>query len=97
MREIGGFALKVGVVIGVAGLAVLLLAKHLWGAESEQLQRTYLLTTLIPLGLNALRHALADSSKEGTLDRRLRWLAAAAVPVYLLTMYVPFAARASLN
>ena len=92
VHEIGVFALRAGVVIGLAGLVVLLLAKQVWLVDDGRTQRTYLLTTLILLGLDALLRVLADSSKEATQDRHLRWMTAAAVPVLLLAMYVPLAA-----
>ena len=93
VREIGVFALRTGAVIGAAGLVVALLAKHVWGADGEGAQRTYLLTTLVLLGLDALLRVLADSVRASSQDRHLRLLAAVAVPVYLLAMYVPWAAE----
>jgi magnesium-transporting ATPase (P-type) len=93
LREVGGFTLETGCVIGVAGLAVLLLARHVWRIDGEQTQRTCLLTALVLLGLDTLLRVLADDPHGATFDRALRWLAAAAVPVYLLAMYVPLAAK----
>src|SRR5207302_1917257 len=81
--------LRSGIVLGVAGLVVLLLAVHVWRVDDGQTQRTYLLTTLVLLGLDVLLRVLADSSKDASLDQSLHWLVAAAVPVYLLAMYVP--------
>ncbi len=113
LREVGEFALRSGLVIGIAGLVVLLLAHHVWGgylvaglgqvsqghaAEgvlevSARTERTYLLTTLVLLGLDVLLRVLRDNGQEATFDRRLRWLAVAMVPVYLLALYVPPAAN----
>jgi cation-transporting ATPase E len=130
VREVGLFALRSGVVIGAAGLIVMLLSRR-WvephpryapaGAagsvgmlaspatagpfqaaaalraekrlQQVRTQRTLLLTTLVLLGLATLLRALTDG-EAGMLrgDRHLRWLAAAAVPVYLLALYVPLAA-----
>jgi magnesium-transporting ATPase (P-type) len=92
LREIGDFVLRTGAVIGLAGLAVMLLNRHVWRDSGETLQRTCLLTTLILLGLDTLLRALADGGTAATLDRRLRWVPAGALPIYLAAMYVPAAA-----
>jgi cation-transporting ATPase E len=91
LREVGEFVLRTGLVIGIAGLAVLVLAKHVWHVDDAKTQRTYLLTTLVLLGADTLLRALRDTGIEATFDRRLRWLAMAAVPAYLLALYVPLA------
>jgi cation-transporting ATPase E len=93
LREVGWFAVRTGVVFALAGLTVLALAKHAW-AYDEKAQRTLLLSVLILLGITALLRALTDGESQQLVgDRRLRWLAAAAVPVYLIAMYWPFARR----
>jgi cation-transporting ATPase E len=92
LRVVGEFALRSGLVIGAAGIAVLLLAKYAWQIDDARTQRTYLLTALVLLGIDVLLRALADDAHEATFDRRLRWLAAAAVPAYLIALYVPVAA-----
>jgi cation-transporting ATPase E len=81
LREVGWFAVSTGLVMGVAGLVVWLIAERGLG-EGERAQRTLLLSTLILMGLgNVLRLA------EG--DRWLRWWVVAALPVYAAVMYVP--------
>ena len=86
--EVGEFALRSGLVIGFAGLAVLLLAKHVWHVDDAKTQRTYLLTTLVLLGLDTLLRVLRADGEAATLDRRLRLWVAAAVPLYAVAMYV---------
>lgn len=93
LREVGWFAVRTGVVFALAGLAVLLLAVHVW-QEDVKTQRTLLLTLLILLGITALLRALTDGEPRPLVgDTKFRWLAVAAVPVYLLMMYWPAAAR----
>jgi cation-transporting ATPase E len=91
LSEVGWFALRSGVIFGLAGLVTLLLSVHVFG-DDRQAQRTLLLSVLIFLGITALLRALADR-EEAPLrgDRRVRWLALAAVPVYLAAMFVPIA------
>ncbi len=98
VREVGWFALRTGIVMGLAGLTVLLLAQHLWprvvrGDLHEKLHRTLLLSTLILLGVTALLRVLTDGEERPLVgDTRFRWLAIGAVPVYLLAMYWPLPA-----
>src|SRR5262249_18413877 len=96
VREVGWFALRTGLVIGVAGLTILLIAAAYWpGPDSEhvKMQRTLLLSTLILLGVTALLRVLTDGETQPLVgDTKFRWLAIAAVPVYLTAMYWPLAA-----
>jgi cation-transporting ATPase E len=81
LREVGVFAVSTGLMMGVAALAVWLVAALVL-EEDRVGQRTLLLSTLIVLGLgNLLRVA------EG--DRRLRWWVVAALAVYALVIYIP--------
>jgi cation-transporting ATPase E len=81
LREVGGFAVSTGLVMGVAVLAVWLVAVFVL-KEDQVGQRTLLLSTLVLLGLgNLLRVA------EG--DRRFRWWVVAALVVYAAVLYVP--------
>jgi cation-transporting ATPase E len=97
LREVGGFALRTGLIFGLAGLTIMALAPLLWNYEppmQKQLQRTLLLSVLILLGITALLRALRDGEARAlTGDTRLRWLAAGVVPIYLLVMYLPLAAE----
>jgi cation-transporting ATPase E len=89
VREVGGFALRVGLLIGVAGLTVFWFSARRWD-DDTQTQRTMLLATLIPLGLVALLRALAD--EEGSVrsgERPVLTAAALALPAFLVVMYVP--------
>jgi hypothetical protein len=92
LREIARFVLPTGVILGIAGLVMLLLSIHQYA--DEKTERTLLLSTLVLLGLGnilrVLRHGEAGSLRG---DTRFRWLAAAALPVYLLMMYLPPTAR----
>src|SRR5262249_13092360 len=93
LREVGWFAIRTGVVFALAGLAILLLSVHVW-PEDVRTQRTLLLSVLILLGITALLRALTDGEPQPLLgDTKLRWLAVAAVPVYLMMMYLPWPAR----
>ena len=88
LREVGSFALRTGVVIGLAGLLLLWLSNRIWH-DSEDTQRTLLLSLLVLLGLTTLLRTLTDGeSRPLAGDRRYRWLAAAALLVYLAVMYV---------
>jgi cation-transporting ATPase E len=92
LREVGWFAVRTGVVFALAGLAILVLAGEACECDRRG-QRTMLLSVLILLGITALLRALSDGDGQVLVgDRRLRWLAATSVPVYLLAMYVPLSA-----
>jgi cation-transporting ATPase E len=88
LAEVGEFAIRTGVVIGVAGLVMMLLTKRLWHGDEKTIH-TMLLTTLVLLGVTTLLRALVSGEK-GMLpgDWPLRWLAAAALLVYLAALYV---------
>jgi cation-transporting ATPase E len=93
LREVGGFAVRSGVVFALAGLTILLLGVHVWG-HGEKVQVTQLLSVLILLGIVALLRALVDGEAQPLKgDTRFRLLAAAALPAYLLAMYWDFSAR----
>jgi cation-transporting ATPase E len=90
--EVGWFALRTGVVFALAGLTILLLSVHVW-KDDEPTQRTMLLSLLILLGITALLRALTDAEPQPLVgDTKFRWLAVAAIPAYLLMMYLPPAA-----
>jgi cation-transporting ATPase E len=93
LREVGWFAVRTGVVFGLAGLTIMALAPLFWALDQssrEKLQRTLLLSVLVLLGITALLRSLRDGERQPLAgDRRLRWLAAGAVPAYLLAMYLP--------
>jgi cation-transporting ATPase E len=93
LREVGWFAVRTGVLFGLGGFVVLLVAVHVLG-EDVKTQKTLLLSVLILLGITALLRALRDGEDQPLKgDTRFRWIAVAAVPGYLLSMYVPLAAR----
>jgi hypothetical protein len=70
-------------------LATLLISIHGFG-DDVATQRTLLLSVLVFLGITALLRTLTDGEPQPLRgDVRLRWLAALAVPAYLLAMYVP--------
>jgi cation-transporting ATPase E len=92
LREVGWFAVRTGVVIGVAGLLLMLVASRVWH-ENDQGVRTLLLSALVLLGLTTLLRSLTHGETHALPgDRVFRRLAAAAVPVYLAAMYLPPAA-----
>lgn len=91
LREVGWFALRTGVIFGLAGLAILLIAGARHGPEEETWRRTMLLSVLILLGITALWRALGDGEPEILRgDKSFRLLAALAIPAYMLAMYMPF-------
>ncbi len=53
LREVGAFALRTGIVIGLAGLLLLWLSDRVWH-DDDPTQRTLLLSLLILLGLTTL-------------------------------------------
>ena len=89
VAEVGWFAVRTGVVTGLAGLALMLLSKWVWQDDTPT-QRTMLLGGLVLLGYANLWRALRDG-EEGppTGDRLLRWLPVAGLAVYLLVTLVP--------
>jgi cation-transporting ATPase E len=114
LREVGSFVLRTGLVIGSAGVLLLVWARTTWdegeviermapvsalvplfakdrvplSLKGEDLHRTLLLSALVLLGITALLRALTDGEEKPLVgDRRFRWLAVAALPVYLLVMY----------
>jgi cation-transporting P-type ATPase E len=87
LREIGSFALRTGLVIGLGGLLLLWLSQRIW-PDNDDLARTLLLSLLVLLGLTTLLRALADGEASlSPSDRRFRWLTAAALLVYVVVMY----------
>ncbi len=90
LRDVGGFALRSGVVFALAGFVVLAFAKHIWMYD-ERTQRTLLLTVLIMLGITAIFRILDDGARAG--DARLRLIALAGIPFYALMMYWPMSSR----
>jgi magnesium-transporting ATPase (P-type) len=92
LREVGWFVLPTGCVLGMAGLAMLLLARR-WYAD-ERCERTLLLSALVLLGLGNLWRALTHGEPARLSgDDRFRWLTTAACPIYLASMYVPLTAN----
>jgi cation-transporting ATPase E len=100
LREVGSFVLRTGLVIGVAGVGMMLLARRgheaeaalqvLDPAQAVKEMRTLLLSALVLLGVATLLRALTDGEvRRPAGDNHLRLLALAAVPAYLTAMYVP--------
>jgi cation-transporting ATPase E len=90
VRAVGAFALRTGLVTGLAALGLMLLSARAWGDE-ERMQRTLVLTVLVLLGWVTLWRALADGDTDGG-SHLLGWLPLAGLPVYLAALYVPAAA-----
>ncbi|HEY7326348.1 MAG TPA: HAD-IC family P-type ATPase [Gemmataceae bacterium] len=87
LREVGSFALRTGLVIGLAGLLVLWLSNRVWQYD-EETKRTLLLSLLVLLGLNTLLRALSDGKERGRPRvSAVDWWAAVAMPMYLVVMY----------
>jgi len=93
LRDVGGFALRTGVIFAISGVLLLVLSKHVW-ADDVPTQRTLLLTTLVLLGVTVLQRVLTGGRDRAVAaDRRLSRLALVAIPAYLIAMYWPFSAR----
>jgi cation-transporting ATPase E len=90
--EVGWFAVRTGLVIGVAGLLLLLVAARVW-QEDVAGQRTLLLSALVLLGLTTLLRALTHGETSRLRgDRPFYGYAAMAILAYLAAMYLPLAA-----
>jgi cation-transporting ATPase E len=90
LREVGSFALRTGVLFGLAGVAILALAVHL-RPEDKDWQHTMLLSVLVLLGITALWRALTDGEPVRLHgDPRFRLLGALAIPVYATAVYLPW-------
>jgi cation-transporting ATPase E len=81
LREVGLFVLISGLIMALAGALVWLISASGYG-DDAQTQRTMLLSTLVLMGLG---NVLIIAER----DRRLWLWVAAALPVYLLIMYLP--------
>ncbi|MFO0964920.1 MAG: cation-translocating P-type ATPase [Gemmataceae bacterium] len=95
LREVGSFALRTGVLFGLGGVAIQLIAHQLaegTGPAHRSYERTMLLSTLVLLGVTALWRALVDGEPAGTRPDRYWLLGLAAIPLYLPAMYLPPAA-----
>ncbi len=89
LHDVGWFALRTGILFGVAGLLVLWLSVHIWG-ESLETQRTLLVSGLILLGLTAVIRVLNDGeSQPRVAGVKYFLLAAVCVSIYLAVMYWP--------
>jgi magnesium-transporting ATPase (P-type) len=83
LRDVARFVLPTGLVIGLAGLFVVWLGGRWY---DEQTARTLLFSMLIVSGAGTLLRVLH-------MDRRLRWLPAVLLLIYLPAMYVPVLAE----
>jgi magnesium-transporting ATPase (P-type) len=88
LRDIGGFALATGLIVGLAGLVIYLVSALALG-DSVKTQKTLLLSTLILLGLANLLRVMAHDEPRSWGNRWAWWWALLAVPVYALVMYLP--------
>jgi cation-transporting ATPase E len=88
LRDVGWFALRTGVVIGLTGLGLYWQAGRRYDNDT-QTQRTMLLTLLVLFGLLTLLRALRDGMWGGQPgDRAVRLFAAAAGVVYVCVLYM---------
>jgi len=93
LREVGSFALRTGILFGIAGIVIQFLAQDLHPGE-EPTQRAMLLSTLVLLGISALWRALDDGEPAHMpRDWTFRMLGLLAIPLFLFAMYTPFAAE----
>jgi cation-transporting ATPase E len=88
LGDVGSFAIRTGVVIGVVGLGLYWQASRRYPYDT-QTQRTMLLTLLVLLGLLTLLRVLRGGAWGGQPgDRSLRFFAATAGVVYLCVLYI---------
>ncbi|MBM3981742.1 MAG: HAD-IC family P-type ATPase [Planctomycetes bacterium] len=73
LEEVGGFALRTGLLFALAGLTLLALSKHVWH-DDEKTQRTMLLTMLIFLGMTVLWRVIGGDGMQLNVDHKLRRL-----------------------
>jgi hypothetical protein len=89
LREVGWFALRIGLAIEVAGLATLLLAIRAWHDTLEP-QRTLLLSVLVVPGAVTVLRALAEDEGPRPVGwNRPHLLVAVVLSLYLGAMYWP--------
>jgi cation-transporting ATPase E len=87
LREVGSFALRTGIIIGAAALALHWYAARIRG-DGLVMQRTLVLTELVLLGLTSVLRVLTDGeSKRLRGDWRFYLLAGAALLFYLGVLY----------
>lgn len=87
LREVGFFALRTGIVIGLAGLLLLWLSNRRWH-DDEATQRTLLLSLLVLLGLTTLLRARNDGETQRlSFTGAVGWWVAVALVLYLAVMY----------
>jgi cation-transporting ATPase E len=84
LREVGSFALRTGLIIGLASLLLSWLSNRVWHDDVET-QRTLALSLLVLLGLNTLGRALSDGDLRGRY--LVGWWAAVALLLYPAVMY----------
>jgi magnesium-transporting ATPase (P-type) len=91
LREVGSFALRTGLAMGAAGLAVLAISA--WGrGDDVAMQRTLLLAVLILLGLHALFRAHREGGfSERRQDRLIFGLMALGAGAWVAALFWPLA------
>jgi cation-transporting ATPase E len=93
LAEVGWFSVTTGLIVGLAGLVVMLLSRS-WFDADDELQRTLLLSTLVLLGLGSLFRSLTDRERTLLIEDLPLWCwIGAAVLLYLIVMYWPVSAR----
>ena len=86
-RDVGGFVLSTGLVIGLLGLGMLMTTAW-WFRVGDERQRTLLLALLVCLGWVTLYRVTWDMA-DG-VARYFRWLPVLLLPLFLAIMYVPW-------
>ena len=85
--EVGGFALRTGLVTGLAGLGLMLVSRGAW-QDDVVLVRTVLVSAVVLLGWVTLWRTLDDAGQEAS-NGLLRWLPVVGLPLYLVVLYTP--------
>jgi cation-transporting ATPase E len=92
LRRIAGFVLSTGLVLGAAGLVVLLVSARIFNDPVET-QRTLLLSVLVLLGLVALMLVLVRPERRRLRsDRWVRQWVEVALVLYAAVLYCPWTA-----
>jgi cation-transporting ATPase E len=85
VREVCWFALRTGLITGVAALLLMLVSARVWG-DGDKMQRTVVLTTLVLLGWVPLYRVVGGDMRRNVA---LRLVPPVGLAVYSMALYVP--------
>jgi cation-transporting ATPase E len=89
LQEVGWFALRTGILVGLAGLALYWRTARIYDHDPS-LHRTVLLAGLVPLGLSTLLRSLRGGERARLAGDWMFYLwSATAMSLFLFVLYVP--------